>query len=113
MLNTLAIGLCGALVVAAGSAHAEGGDAKAGRAFAQETCTKCHAIGSDGKAISPNKAAPTFRSVAGMSTTTPLGLRVFLSTPHPTMPNLILSKTEMDNVIAYILSLRAEAPNPS
>jgi hypothetical protein len=38
---------------------------------------------------------------------------VFFQSPHPTMPNLVLSPEETDNVIAYILSLRgdgADAP---
>ena len=33
-------------------------------------------------------------------------LREFLFGPHPTMPNMHLSQTQADDVIAYILSLR-------
>jgi hypothetical protein len=54
---------------------------------------------------------PAFRDVANASTTTPLALRVFLSTSHPTMPNIVLSKTEIDDIVAYIMSLRTPAPN--
>jgi hypothetical protein len=34
------------------------------------------------------------------------GIGVFLRTPHRNMPNLVISDSDRDNVIAYILSLR-------
>ena len=34
-----------------------------------------------------------------------LAIKVFLRTPHPTMPNIILSPEEIDSVTAYIRSL--------
>jgi hypothetical protein len=34
-----------------------------------------------------------------------IAIKVFLRTPHPTMPNFILSTEEIDSVTAYILSL--------
>jgi cytochrome c len=37
---------------------------------------------------------------------TATALRVFLTTSHPSMPNLILTPQDMTDVIAYILSLR-------
>jgi hypothetical protein len=37
---------------------------------------------------------------------TALALNVFLRTPHRSMPNLVISDGDRDNVIAYILSLR-------
>lgn len=37
---------------------------------------------------------------------TALALRVFLTTPHENMPNLILTDAETDNVIAWILGLK-------
>ena len=39
----------------------------------------------------------------GMTAT---ALRVFLTTSHPKMPNLILAPEQITDVIAYILSLR-------
>ena len=41
-----------------------------------------------------------------MPSTTAQALGVFLKTSHPTMPNIMLSDNERDDVIAYILSLR-------
>jgi hypothetical protein len=33
-------------------------------------------------------------------------LRVWMETSHPTMPNIVVEKQDMLNVIAYILSLK-------
>ena len=52
-------------------------------------------------------AVPTFPGVARMPSTMAMSLRVFLQTPHSLMPNMQLSRAETDDVIAYILSLRA------
>ena len=41
-----------------------------------------------------------------MPSTTSVALKVFLKTPHATMPNIILSEAEIDALAAYILSLR-------
>jgi mono/diheme cytochrome c family protein len=113
MLKYSIIGLAGILACAAYAAHADDGDPRAGRAFATDNCQQCHEIGNGRKLLSPLAAGPAFRDVANASTTTPLSLHVFLMTSHPTMPNIILSKKEVDDVVSYILSLRRQAPNPT
>lgn len=85
----------------------EPADANSGRIFAKGVCAECHAV-STGQVASPVIAAPSFRSIAnspGMSRT---ALIVWFQTPHPTMPNLMLKAEDLDNVIAYILSLKDE-----
>ena len=77
----------------------EVGDPAAGKQLAEATCLGCHG------ANAPHKA-PAFSAIAAMSSTTAKSLQVFLRTSHPTMPNLILSDTDRDDLIAYILSLR-------
>ena len=50
--------------------------------------------------------APSFKKIAntpGMSVT---ALTVWSRTTHPTMPNLIIEPDDMDDLIAYILSLK-------
>jgi mono/diheme cytochrome c family protein len=100
-----------AAVVALGFAqlgHAsaqEMGDAKKGATLAQSVCAACHAVG-NGESRSPNAKAPTFTSVAATRGMTEMALRVWLQSPHPTMPNLMLGEDEKDDVIAYILSLK-------
>ena len=78
------------------------GDADAGARFAQRECAACHVVGGDWPA-NPRSPAPSFENIAGEPSATALSLRVFLNTPHRNMPNLILSETETDDVIAYIL----------
>jgi mono/diheme cytochrome c family protein len=41
-----------------------------------------------------------------MKSTTFMGLRAFLQTPHDRMPDLHLTRNEIDDVAAYILSLK-------
>ena len=41
-----------------------------------------------------------------MASTTSMSLRVFLQTPHPSMPDYRLTREELDDVVAYILTLR-------
>ena len=41
-----------------------------------------------------------------LPSTTEMALRVFLQTPHARMPDYRLSQSELDGVVAYILSLK-------
>lgn len=93
------------LAVATASLAAESGDAQKGLAYARTNCAECHAIGAD-EAKSPNPKATPFRDFAKVEGLTHTALVVFLRTPHPTMPNLIVKGADADNVIAYILSLQ-------
>jgi mono/diheme cytochrome c family protein len=74
------------------------GDPAAGRQLAEAKCRRCHGV--------MNNKAPAFSAVAAMPSTTARSLSVFLRTSHPTMPNLVLTNRETEDVIAYILSLR-------
>ncbi len=88
------------------------GDVHAGRALAIKTCSQCHLVTKRRSLVQHPKAPPDFVAIANTPSITPTSLYVFLHTPHPTMPNLMLTKTESQDVIAYILSLRKEAPRP-
>ena len=81
------------------------GDPEAGRRLAETWDGNCHVIG-PGASGPASDAVPTFPSVARMPSTTQFSLRVFLQSPHSRMPTLQLSRSETDDVIAYILSLR-------
>jgi len=99
-LATLSLILLFATPVAA----QEVGDPQAGAAYAKQYCAKCHAIAAED--ASPEHTAPRFKDVANTSGMTATALRVWLQTSHPTMPNIILEPNDMDNVVAYILSLK-------
>jgi hypothetical protein len=44
--------------------------------------------------------------VANTPGMTATALAVSLTTSHPTMPNIILEQEDLDNIIAFILSLK-------
>lgn len=81
------------------------GTASAGFDYASQICSGCHAVQKGGNA-SPNEKAPPFAAIANARGMTELALRVWFQTPHPTMPNLMMSPRQKDDVIAYILSLK-------
>lgn len=82
------------------------GDPRAGHDFAIDNCRPCHVVAADTKSALRFSNAPDFHTIANIRTTTPFSLTVWLTNPHPTMPSLVLTPQEADNVIAYILSLR-------
>ena len=96
-------GIAGALwLVAASPAHAEG-DPIAGGALAKQWCVACHDIG-HGRTV--KDGAPSFVSVASRLDLNPATLKTWLADPHPPMPKLSLSRQEIDDLVAYILSLK-------
>ncbi len=99
------LALCAALFGAAPSLAEGIGDARAGREVARSLCSQCHQI--DGSGRDPSRVPPGFGAVADMASQTELSLRVFLQTPHGNMPRYQLTRDETEDVIAYILSLRA------
>jgi mono/diheme cytochrome c family protein len=98
--------LASALAAAAWNASAQDGDVAAGRAFAREACITCHVV--DPANASPRVVVigPNFQDIANTKGMTATALRVFLTTSHPKMPNLILTPEQIAEVTAYILSLR-------
>jgi mono/diheme cytochrome c family protein len=98
------------LALTAVSVHAQNGDVAAGHAFAREACNACHMV--EAKQQKPRLIVigPAFRDIANTRGMTPTALRVFLTTSHPKMPNLILTPEEISDVTAYILSLRRRPP---
>jgi mono/diheme cytochrome c family protein len=87
-------------------AHAqEAGDVATGRRLSDTWCSSCHLVG-PGSVRGVSNGAPTFVAIAQQKSTTVLSLRVFLQTPHARMPDLHLSRDEIDDLAAYVLSLR-------
>lgn len=81
------------------------GDREAGLAFALQVCLPCHAVTTESK---PRMfvIAPDFQAIANTPGMTATALHAFLMTPHPKMPNLILTPRQSTDVVKYILSLR-------
>lgn len=98
--------VCGSVLLALAMlvpavAQEDAGLAEEGRRIAREACADCHAL--DGAKSAPG--VPDFAAVARMPSTTATSIRVFLKTPHGSMPDIILAEREVDALAAYILSL--------
>jgi cytochrome c2 len=83
------------------------GDSEAGRVYTREVCSPCHAVTAEQASERRIVIAPDFQSIANTRGMTATALRAFLQTPHPKMPNLVLTPEQSDDVIAFLLSLRA------
>ncbi len=81
------------------------GSAKNGQMLAETVCAECHAVGKS-SIRSPNGLAPTFSSIANTPGMTPMAVRVWLRSAHREMPNIMLKTEEVDDVIAYLQTLK-------
>ena len=85
-------------------AHAQAsGDPAAGLSLARQWCTSCHLVEPAGRG---GQSGPTFLEIANSPDRTRPTLQAWLTDPHPPMPNLNLSNKEINDVIAYLESLR-------
>ncbi len=90
---------------AAGAAAQEAGNPASGHRLAQRWCSGCHVVDA-AQASGGATGAPSFMSVAQMASTTQVSLSVFLETTHGRMPDFELTRNEIANVAAYIVSLK-------
>ena len=88
----------------AGGAQLSSDSAASGHSLAAAWCKGCHAI--DAASGGAASGAPDFAAIAGQPSTTALSLRVFLKTNHRSMPNLVLTPAQTDDLVNYILSLK-------
>jgi mono/diheme cytochrome c family protein len=77
------------------------GDAAHGEIIAKRWCAACHLVASD--QAEANSDAPPFVSIARKKQASEL--TDFLTDPHPKMPNMSLSRSEIADVVAYIKTL--------
>lgn len=96
-----------ALCALASAAHGQTAASIArGQEIAERACAGCHALaGQPGRTVEGTDV-PSFRSIAGRPNQTPQRLQSFIMTPHRPMPGIPLSLAEVNDVVAYLLSLR-------
>ena len=98
-------GLLLMLLVLDGAAdHPARADAARGGQLARQWCASCHVIGGSQTGAVP-QGPPSFPMVAHSGMTADQ-LRAFLSHPHGAMPDLALTRAEIDDLIGYIDTLR-------
>ena len=106
MYRMLSVCLIGTLAVLSASAWAqELGSSVRGQRVAETICSECHAI-EKGATRSANANAPTFQNLAKTPGMTAMAFRVWLRSSHKEMPNIMLKTEEIDDVIAYVQSLK-------
>jgi cytochrome c len=79
-------------------------DVAKGTQLARQWCANCHVINNNPSGVVP-QGPPTFPAIARSGITADQ-LRAFLSHPHGSMPDLALSRAEIDDLIGYIETLR-------
>lgn len=78
-------------------------EAEQGRVVAETWCASCHAVGTaQDTAIA---GVPSFRSIGARDDLDADGLTVYLADPHPPMPDLSLSRDQIDALVVYMSSL--------
>jgi mono/diheme cytochrome c family protein len=95
-----------AAVASSNATLAQSGEKAAGRRLATELCGDCHQVRPPFPSFFRYPA--TFEEIAKYPAINRLSLKVFLQSNHTIMPNFIVSKSDADDIIAYILSLKRQ-----
>jgi cytochrome c len=102
----IAFALIGALASGSAAAQSIPGSAETGERLARSQCSECHQL--PGRPTAAASGVPSFQAMAKDPRLTELALRAFLQLPHDRMPNIILSRQEIDDLVAYIFSLKGQ-----
>jgi mono/diheme cytochrome c family protein len=80
------------------------GDPEHGRGLAVRWCGSCHLVTTDQQRAMPD--APPFTKIAQTTDISGDSLARLLESPHPRMAKLALSTSALDDIAAYIVSLK-------
>ena len=103
VLATLALLLSVPLAVAGVTSLS---DPKAGKALAEKLCTNCHLVGSATRQERANADVLSFAEIANLEGQTAGAITARIMLPKHPMPTIPLTKAELADLAAYILSLR-------
>jgi cytochrome c len=99
-----------AVLMATPALAQEQGRASAGRDLAMSVCSNCHLV-AERQSHPPMDSVPSFDAVARNTSLTPDRLRTFLAKPHWPMPDLQLSRQQIEDEVAYFVLLRQQLAN--
>jgi mono/diheme cytochrome c family protein len=77
-----------------------------GQEIAERACMGCHAAAGSSSRRVEGLDVPSFASIAARPYQTPQRLQSFVMTPHRPMPGMSLSLADVNDVVAYLLSLK-------
>ena len=95
---------CYAVSIFASAATSFAADADNGKTLANRWCSSCHVVAHDQKLATDQ--APPFASLAKMPGFDASKLAFLLLKPHPNMPSLSLSRTEIADIAGYMATLK-------
>jgi cytochrome c len=81
-------------------------DAKTGHEIASKLCTSCHIVGEKAASAAMPADVPTFEEIANKPNQSTEAIAGRIVVPHPPMPTINLTREEIGDVAAYIMSLR-------
>ena len=93
--------LAAALILFGGATAAPAQNAENGRRLAERWCAECHAI----DAAKPGKAV-SFAAIATKQGVTSEMIASFLRLPHATMPNVPLTRTDPQDIAAFVMGMK-------
>jgi mono/diheme cytochrome c family protein len=97
----------GSMILTLSASIGQQGPADPGRGheLAARLCTNCHVIGAE--TTGPVRAdVPSFRTIGSRPGVTADHLAGRIIIPHPAMPGVPLTATEIRDIVAYIISLK-------
>jgi mono/diheme cytochrome c family protein len=72
--------------------------------MAERWCSACHLVSPS--QTQANADVPTFASIARKLPANADVLSAFIANPHPPMPNLSLSRQDIQDLLAYVATLK-------
>jgi cytochrome c len=85
-------------------------DSEKGHALAERACVACHVVADQAATSTITVDVPSFSQIANKPGQSAEILAGRIVIPHPAMPAISLSREEIANVVAYILTLKDNAP---
>lgn len=115
LICLLATGLAAGLATGLATGLAMGpalgaGDPEKAKGLIAETCAQCHPVpGYESDASAAMLEAPSFPALArAPGTYTPERMTEFLAQPHWPMRSIVLSRRDIENLLAFIAALRPD-----
>lgn len=84
------------------------GDAGNGHALAKRLCSNCHIVDGEGAAATISADVPSFAAIADLPDQSAERIAGRIVVPHPPMPQIELTRNEIRDLTAYILSLKGQ-----
>ncbi len=103
-MKSLTIISSGLLVGVLSSPASFAADARNGKVLAERWCASCHLVAPEQRQANADVAS--FAAIGRDRAFTAEGLAFFLLDPHPKMPDMHLTRSEAQDLAAYIKSLR-------